>query len=45
MSPNVDTDALNASNPFEFPFLEHPQKRDLGRRQEVTNFVEEGRPP
>ena len=41
--PNVDTDGLRASNPFEFPFLEHPQERDLGLRQEVTTFVEEDR--
>ena len=41
--PNVDTDRLRASNTFEFPFLEHPQERDLGLRQEFTDFVEEDR--
>ena len=40
---NVDTDRLGASHALEFTFLEHPQERYLGLRQEFTDFIEENR--
>ena len=43
MTPNVDLDGLRASDSLEFPFLQHPQQRDLGVRQEFAHFVEENR--
>src|SRR5262249_49347831 len=42
---NINMDRLSSPDAFQFPFLQHPQQRDLCIGQKFTHFVEKNRSP